>query len=200
MKRKFLFVGAVLVSAAVGSIAPASATVVTFDDLGSDGVVPDGYGGINWNGNWTAFQEVQPPYNPESAPFRVFDSIGCASNTCDSFTFITPAVFNGAYFSGNSFAATFFELFDKDGNLVATSGTIDPTGTPTFLSSGYSGLVTEVVVVSSAPDFFVMDNVTYNVSATPLPSTWTMLIAGFLGLGFFAYRGSKKNGAALSAA
>jgi cbb3-type cytochrome oxidase subunit 3 len=33
-----------------------------------------------------------------------------------------------------------------------------------------------------------------------LPSTWTMLIAGFVGLGFFAYRGSKKNGAALSAA
>jgi len=27
-----------------------------------------------------------------------------------------------------------------------------------------------------------------------------MLIAGFIGLGFFAYRGAKKNGAALSAA
>jgi hypothetical protein len=38
------------------------------------------------------------------------------------------------------------------------------------------------------------------LTATPLPSTWTMLIAGFVGLGFFAYRGSKKNGAALSAA
>ena len=38
------------------------------------------------------------------------------------------------------------------------------------------------------------------VSATPLPSTWTMLIAGFVGLGFFAYRGSKKGTAALSAA
>lgn len=31
-----------------------------------------------------------------------------------------------------------------------------------------------------------------SVSATPLPSTWTMLIAGFAGSGFFAYRGSKK--------
>jgi hypothetical protein len=35
---------------------------------------------------------------------------------------------------------------------------------------------------------------------TPLPSTWTMLIAGFLGLGLFAFRGLKKSGAALSAA
>ena len=38
------------------------------------------------------------------------------------------------------------------------------------------------------------------VSATPLPATWTMLIAGFAGLGFFAYRGTKKNAAALAAA
>jgi len=30
------------------------------------------------------------------------------------------------------------------------------------------------------------------ITATPLPSTWTMLIAGFIGLGFFAYRGSKR--------
>ena len=30
------------------------------------------------------------------------------------------------------------------------------------------------------------------VAATPLPSTWTMLIAGFVGLGFLAYRGSKR--------
>ncbi len=37
-------------------------------------------------------------------------------------------------------------------------------------------------------------------TAAPLPSTWTMLIAGFAGLGYFAYRGSKKNSAALSAA
>jgi hypothetical protein len=36
-------------------------------------------------------------------------------------------------------------------------------------------------------------------SATSLPSTWTMLIAGFVGLGFFAYRGSKKNTAAIAA-
>jgi hypothetical protein len=37
------------------------------------------------------------------------------------------------------------------------------------------------------------------ITGTPLPSTWTMLIAGFAGLGFFAYRGSKKNAAALAA-
>jgi hypothetical protein len=34
-----------------------------------------------------------------------------------------------------------------------------------------------------------------SLATTPLPSTWTMLIAGFVSLGFFAYRGTKKNAA-----
>ena len=38
------------------------------------------------------------------------------------------------------------------------------------------------------------------VSSTPLPSTWTMLIAGFIGLGFASYRGAKKTAAALAEA
>ena len=37
------------------------------------------------------------------------------------------------------------------------------------------------------------------VNATPLPSTWLMLLSGFVGLGFFAYRGTKKNAAAIAA-
>jgi hypothetical protein len=32
-----------------------------------------------------------------------------------------------------------------------------------------------------------------NITQTPLPSTWTMLILGFVGLGYFACRGSKKS-------
>ena len=37
-------------------------------------------------------------------------------------------------------------------------------------------------------------------SATPLPSTWLMLLSGFVGLGYFAYRGTKKNSVGLAAA
>jgi hypothetical protein len=33
------------------------------------------------------------------------------------------------------------------------------------------------------------------VSTTPLPSTWLMLLSGFVGLGFFAHRGTKKRAA-----
>jgi choice-of-anchor C domain-containing protein len=39
-----------------------------------------------------------------------------------------------------------------------------------------------------------------DVSATPLPSTWSMLVIGFAGLGFFACRGNRKGSAAIAAA
>jgi hypothetical protein len=34
-----------------------------------------------------------------------------------------------------------------------------------------------------------------NLATTPLPSTWLMLLSGFVGLGLFAYRGTKKGSA-----
>jgi hypothetical protein len=50
----------------------------------------------------------------------------------------------------------------------------------------------------------ILDNVVLTTSngavVTPLPPAWTMLIAGFVGLGFFAYRGGKKESAARFAA
>ena len=42
--------------------------------------------------------------------------------------------------------------------------------------------------------------VSEQVNATPLPSSWLMLLSGFVGLGFFAYRGTKKGSAAFAAA
>ena len=38
------------------------------------------------------------------------------------------------------------------------------------------------------------------IANTPLPSTWLMLIAGFAGFGFLAYRGTNKRAAALATA
>src|ERR1017187_3986925 len=119
--------------------ARASTTVVTFDDLVGTGAVPNSYGGINWNGNWSYYGTPQPPYNPESSPNRVFD----LSNTSNSFDFLTSEVFDGAYFAGYPFAAVTFDLYNG-ATLVSVSGPLTPSSTPTFLSSGYSGLVTSV--------------------------------------------------------
>jgi hypothetical protein len=69
------------------------------------------------------------------------------------------------------------------------------TGTaqsPTFLLGSFPGVYTDSTgAIATA---------LITISPTPLPSTWLMLLSGFVGLGFFAYRGSRKNPVALAAA
>jgi len=79
-------------------------------------------------------------------------------------------------------------------------------GTPLTFSPDSSGNWSLNVVLDPASldvvfslDDQLLANPPFPPSATPLPSTWTMLIAGFLGLGFFAYRGSKRNSVLASA-
>ena len=181
-----------LLVAIVGSLlaaVTANASVIGFDNLGSAcnstiGNVPDGYGGINWGGNWTCYTDVDPFYTPHSPTGRVYDS----SSPGNFFTFVTPQTFQGAWFSGWDKATVQFQLYSGI-NLVGTSAVLGTTSTPTFLSSGYAGLVDKVVVFSNAPDFFVMDDVTYTSgdvtpfgpADTPEPQTFALL-AGGLGL------------------
>jgi hypothetical protein len=173
--RKFVILSVLIL---LGAVTASADTVVTFDDLTGQALVPNGYGGINWNGNWTYYGFVQSPYTPKSGPNRVFD----LSPSGDTFSFLTPEVFEGAFFSGFSSATVKFNLFNG-ANLVWTSATLAPNSTPTFLSSGYSGMVTKVEVSSPVPDFFVMDNVTYATGSTTVsePSSLLLLGAGLLG-------------------
>jgi hypothetical protein len=57
--------------------------------------------------------------------------------------------------------------------------------------------VDEVVIATNGTNpLFLIDNTQINVSVVPEPSTWAMMILGFCGLGFMAYR-RKQNGPAL---
>jgi hypothetical protein len=117
--------------------------------------------------------------------------------------------FNGV--TGADVTATAKDLFF---NFTGSDG-----GYLLFQDGAYSGshyycdatsAATCLVGISDVPGYFTDSSAQYNheasgnqiigVAATPLPSTWTMLIAGFIGLGFFAYRGSKKGIAGLSPA
>ena len=153
--------------------ANASQTIITFDDLNGDlQLVPDGYAGVTWHGEWEYYGDVQPPYNPHSPPNRVFDFLNDAS-----FDFASPVVFDGAWFSGNAFATVQFQLY-LAGNLVWTSGQLAPTDVPAFLASGYNGTVDSVHVLSPSPDFFVMDDVTYESGNTGVPEPTSLLLMG----------------------
>jgi len=98
--------------------------------------------------------------------------------------------------------------------LIVGSNTILAIGIPQEFSgnwSNYTASYTATGLDASQPisislavgpataqsDF---DNVRLDATVTPLPSTWLMLLSGFVGLGYFAYRGTKNKAAANAAA
>ena len=150
-------------------------TVVTFDDLTGQGVLADGYGGITWGGEWSYYDANQNPYNPASGLERIYSYTQNAS-----FSFASAVQFDGAYVAGAPFGpggltTVAFELFDS-GTLVDTVS-LNPSSTPTFLATNYSGLVTDVVVIAT-PGYFVLDNVTYTGASTPAPEPASLAALG----------------------
>jgi hypothetical protein len=88
------------------------------------------------------------------------------------------------------------ELYDADGYFLITGAPQLYTGSeasPSFDTGDFSGS-------NGAPDAVDADASIEITSATPLPSTWLMLLSGFLSLGFFACRGTNKNVVAVAAA
>jgi hypothetical protein len=164
----------------MGTVGIASATVLTFDELSGSGSLSalNPYRGIiNWEpGVWFYYDSYQPPYFPESPPERTFES---TSEYHPYWSFVTPVVYEGSYFSGYPTATVQMDLY-LGGTLEYSTGTFAPSSTPTFFATGYSGLVNKVVINTPEPDFWVMDNLTY--SAIPLPPSVLLLGSGLLGL------------------
>jgi hypothetical protein len=91
----------------------------------------------------------------------------------------------------------------QDGSGYYVDGVQKTSAYPNTTDPGYIVTITSSVPFQSATltnDIGGFEVADISVSATPLPSTWMMLLAGFVGLGFFAYRGTKNSAAALTAA
>jgi PEP-CTERM motif len=187
------WIAALAAGAALVALAPAaSATVMNFDDIASDDVMSniDGghYGGLDWTGgDWSSYIEPQDPYNASSGNTRLISGFGDA-DSATAIRFDTASTFQGAAFAGLEGAIVSFELFYQ-GLQVATSTTLDPSGTPAFLASGYAGLVDEVIVASVGQGSYVMDDFTFgSVAAVPEPETYALMLAGLGVLGVAARR------------
>lgn len=159
----------------------ASATTLTFDDIGTDGFVTANYGGLDWSGSsWFAFSGAQDPYAAHSGDYRVTAGF-MEPDSATTIRSVDPIHFDGAWFAGLGGATVTFQLYYQ-GALVATSATLDPTGTPAFLASGYAGLVDQIVVASPAQGSYVMDDFTFT-AAVPEPASVAMLLAGLCAVG-----------------
>jgi opacity protein-like surface antigen len=165
---------------------PASATVLDFDDIGADGAVPLNYGGLDWSaGAWSVFGGDQAPYTAHSGSYRATTGFD-ATDAQTRIGFAAPATFQGAWFAGLDGATVSFELY-LGGKLVATSATLDPGITPSFLSSGYAGLIDAVEISSPYQASYVMDDFSFT-QAVPEPGSCALMLGGLGVVGFVLRR------------
>ncbi|UXH78225.1 PEP-CTERM sorting domain-containing protein [Roseateles amylovorans] len=164
----------------------ASATVLTFDDLGSDGLVPVNYGGLDWSASsWFQYAGEQAPFTPHSGDHRAtLGWDGSADTSAIGFT--TASVFSGAWFAGYQGVSITIDLY-YGGTRVGSTSTLDLSDSPTFLASGYSGAVDRLVFRSNDPANFVMDDLSFT-SAVPEPGTGALALAGLGLVGLFMRR------------
>ncbi|MEF7616094.1 PEPxxWA-CTERM sorting domain-containing protein [Aquincola sp. MAHUQ-54] len=168
---------AAIALAAIAPLASAASTVLSFDDLATD-FVPANYGGLDWTGSgWFSFDgtDTQRPYTPHSGNnLATLSWDGSDANS--TVRFHQAATFEGAWFSGYAEGDVTFKLYYQ-GALVGTSATLLASATPSFLASGYAGLVDAVSITSAGHAFYAMDDFTFT-AAVPEPETWALMLAG----------------------
>ena len=153
-----------------------------------------------------------------SSPTYTFTPPGNTNcNICGSSTYDSLVSFATSYgTSPGTIAATFTDTSTNSppGNGVFINGVTTTALIVAYVDPTFTGSTMTGWALSSSPsDWFAIgfnDNgsgdsdfddlmVVGQISATPLPSTWIMLLSGFVGLGLIAYRGAKRN-ATLAAA
>jgi len=171
------------VGAAIALCAPfASAAVLNFDDIvGPDGfaTVPGNYGGLDWSASGlNVFTAEGTPFTPHSGLGQVTTDWIDGGPIASTVRFLTPTVFNGAWFSGYEDSSVRFDLYFA-GQLVASSAALQLSSTSAFLDAGWNGAIDSVVVRTGAQGSYAMDDFTFvDATQVPEPGMPALLLAG----------------------
>jgi hypothetical protein len=192
--RKFCLAALLILALPILSFA----TVVTFGPLCSGlcvgTVVPDGYGGLTWNGGFdvvgdTYYDSVYGNTYTSPSGGAAYNAFGNSPLTVNS---ATPFFFNGADFS--TWAE--FNGYASFSSLTVTIAAYDASST--FIGavtaglspSGYNFVTANFANVSSlvftndcgtcSGRWFLMDDFTYNATTTPEPGTLVMFGSGLV--------------------
>jgi hypothetical protein len=209
-RHKILLLGSLVLSAAIttGWCSPASADVYTFAFFGQN---MDNSGG----NETTVSGSFSIPVgdfagNPSSLPFADITALSFTGTALSDF-FIPIADTGSSTFATGDLdkIGTINFTYDVGGVPNILNATSDPLATNPGgfnLSFGFSN--SEVIFQFEAQNGVTLSNVGVGswtttesavTSAVPEPSTWAMMILGFAGIGFMAYR-RKNNGLALRVA
>jgi hypothetical protein len=189
-KLRYALAASALALGVAVSAAPARASTVTdfvsFDISGSYGV-----GGAPYNGSAEATGSFFITFNPTvNSPGVISDLLySVTDNRFSPASLAFNPVVNFEYNYGVltlSSLASFSKTFTGSNDLTIGINIGTPAADVWYSQNGFGDTLT---ISGSA-----------SVTATPLPSTWTMMLAGLGGLGFFAYRATKNRRSALAPA
>jgi fibro-slime domain-containing protein len=172
--------------------------------LGSNGLPVysgNGYGGPNLSdvnpitGELTWWSSTSTGSQPFSTPYdqHLFTTNGAGTNDLSAFQ---TAIFTANLTGGTKYTFTFGgdddvflavgnKVIGQDGGVHAFSNSGGQFNTVSYTTSG-----PEVLTVFFADRYNVESEFYLSVTAVPEASTWAMMILGFLGVGFLAYRRS----------
>jgi hypothetical protein len=86
------------------------------------------------------------------------------------------------------------------GTATVTFDLVFTGGTGLFAGAAGEATATETIRNTGPTTESITGSYTGTLTTTPLPATWMMLLAGLIGLGFFARRGTTEGSAAIAAA
>jgi len=185
---------------ALTGVGTASATTITFDNIADPGGFVAYYNGplvlsgVSFTGNGEMFV-IDPGYYGSA-----YTNGGFLSSDFASINTVTAALPSGIHFIsfdlGGLFGPVDAFISINGGAPTAISSLNSITGTAAlsyFSFSSGSEISTVTFSLPDGPNYNAIDNFTFLASNVPETSTWAMIILGFAGVGFMAYRRSRKD-------